>query len=160
MVMFHYSIHQMQKESLSLLVNPDPQFLPTSWGMLDERLLSHKISSFMLCNTKETSYWTRTNFYSPRPIVRTNYGIEHNMIRTPFFVVSSLIFGDHNQLGPFSYMVFAPHIPADRDDISFIRGTLFLTSVRHWRSFEWMVQRIVQDYWKFSLGHLSWKISR
>ena len=88
MVMFQYSIHQMQKESLSLLVNLDPQFLPTSWGTPDERLLSHKISSFMLCDTKETSYWTRTNFYSRRHIVRTNYGIKHNMIRTPFFVVS------------------------------------------------------------------------
>ena len=122
-VMFKNSIHQMQKESLliqysikysitsiqysipqmqkeSLLIHPAPRFPLTSWETLDERLLSHEISSFILFNIKETSYWTHRNFCSRRHIVRTNYGIKHNTIRTLFLFCFSALFGDHNQLGP------------------------------------------------------------
>ena len=88
----------MQKESL--LIHPAPRFPLTSWETLDERLLSHEISSFILFNIKETSYWTRRNFCSRRHILRTNYGIKHNTIRILFLFCCSALFGDHNQLGP------------------------------------------------------------
>ena len=124
----------MQKESL--LIHPAPRFPLTSWETLDERLLSHEISSFILFNIKETSYWTHRNFCSRRHIVRTNYGIKHNTIRTLFLFCFSALFGDHNQLGPFFkchglctlYSVFTQIEKAFRGDEKLAISTLWLCS--------------------------------